>query len=369
MIRLLVIGAGAIGRGYVPWLFSENTHLIDFADKDPVLVNALVNQGFYESLMTSKGSYKTKNVGVNEVFFIDHLSSEIIDGYDYIITAVGPRNFLTLTDLFKSSKTDVICFENDRSLVTAMRVATGRSNIYFGIPDVISSNTASTEILNRSKLSLITESGKTFVESGAVKMGGDIVFCDEAEIRKQWAAKLYIHNTPHCIAAYLGNLCGKKYLHESMQIPKVREIVVGAIHEMRDMVEIEFTLEKSFLEFYAQKEIERFSNTLLFDPISRVAREPFRKLGLNDRLIGAARKAFVNQVFPEKLLIGVMSAFLFDNLSDDDAIISFLYKIMTKEDFMSIPVRLSPNDVIYEALLSVWDRNEKLLMELKGEFV
>ena len=45
------------------------------------------------------------------------------------------------------------------------------------------------------------------------------------EIKKQWAAKLYIHNTPHCIAAYLGSLCGKKYLHEGMSVTSVNSIV------------------------------------------------------------------------------------------------------------------------------------------------
>ena len=76
-----------------------------------------------------------------------------------------------------------------------MRVSTSRSNIYFGIPDVISSNASNPNKKNWPKLSLITENGQTFVEKGAEDLGGDILYADESEIRKQWAAKLYIHNT------------------------------------------------------------------------------------------------------------------------------------------------------------------------------
>ena len=157
---------------------------------------------------------------------------------------------------------------------------------------------------------MITENGKTFVEKGAEELGGDILYVDEEEIRKQWAAKLYIHNTPHCIAAYLGSLCKKTYLHEAMQELKIKQIVEKATIEMKRMVELEYGLEDDFSSFYAQKELDRFSNNLLFDPVLRVAREPFRKLGLNDRLIGAAKKAFANNIYPEAILLGIMSAFL-----------------------------------------------------------
>ena len=41
------------------------------------------------------------------------------------------------------------------------------------------------------------------------------------------------------------------------------------------------------------KELKRFENKLLFDPISRVAREPLRKLRSDNRIILALRLAFI----------------------------------------------------------------------------
>ena len=34
------------------------------------------------------------------------------------------------------------------------------------------------------------------------------------ELLDQWICKLYIHNTTHCILAYLGHIVGLKFIHE-----------------------------------------------------------------------------------------------------------------------------------------------------------
>ena len=62
--------------------------------------------------------------------------------YDGIITAVGPRSVLSLKDNFTVNHCPIILFENDITLVDTLRKLTGNKRIYFGIPDVITSNTA-----------------------------------------------------------------------------------------------------------------------------------------------------------------------------------------------------------------------------------
>jgi len=47
--------------------------------------------------------------------------------------------------------------------------------------------------------------------------------------------------------------------------------------------------EDDFIDYYAKKEVERFRDLRLFDPIERVARDPIRKLRNNDRLMGSAK--------------------------------------------------------------------------------
>ena len=38
MKNILVFGAGAIGRGYVPWLFDLSVYALDFVEKDTTLI-------------------------------------------------------------------------------------------------------------------------------------------------------------------------------------------------------------------------------------------------------------------------------------------------------------------------------------------
>lgn len=354
MKKILVLGAGAIGRGYLPWLFDAADTLLTFCDCNDVLLAKLIEDGGYPTFMTVGSGYQRKDVTVNEVFHIDSILDEDLQKFDFVISCVGTRAFLSLTNFFKRVPVPIICFENDRRVVDAMRVLIEREDIYFGIPDVITSNSASEELLAVSSLAVVTECGQTYCEFPAAKLGGDIKYVGEEEMHRQWMAKLYIHNTPHCIAAYLGNIMSKSYLHEVLSHAAARAIVEGATKEMAFMVEKAFDIEREFANFYASKELERFSNNLLFDPISRVAREPFRKLDPDGRLVGAARKAFMESVIPENVLLGIYAAFHYRNRDDDDGTIEDLFNTLSPERFLEIVLRIDQRDVVRTALLANW---------------
>ena len=55
---------------------------------------------------------------------------------------------------------------------------------------------------------------------------------------------------------------------------------------------------------YADDLLERMVNPLLLDTIERVTRDPDRKLGWNDRLIGTIRLALAAGVDPERFAFG-----------------------------------------------------------------
>src|SRR4029079_17509883 len=127
------------------------------------------------------------------------------------------------------------------------------------------------------------------------------VALDRKQLDQQWTAKLYLHNTPHCVAAYLGALLGVEYMHEAMRDPELAAIVEGSMREMLTSLKLKWDIEHNFLDWYAQKELDRFRSELLFDPISRVAREPLRKLELEGRLIGSAQICLSLGFVPENI--------------------------------------------------------------------
>jgi mannitol-1-phosphate/altronate dehydrogenase len=317
--------------------------------------------------MTFNGSYQKKIIKIQGCCAPGE-ESVWISQADAIITAVGPRNFKHLRTVLSGTTIPILCCENDATLPDQMRKWTGNNNVVFVIPDVITSSTASTELLAEDPLSIITEKGECFIDA-TIKhlLPGNCKYVEEKELEHQWLAKLYVHNTPHCIAAYLGNIIGAKYLHQAMEHPSLAEIVEGAMDEMVAMLKIRTDMSPTFLDFYRNKELARFRNKLLCDPISRVAREPFRKLEPNDRLLGAAQLCLAAGVVPTHVLTGIMAAFYFDSIDDPDAHIKYVRNSMKSDEFLRIIFKLNDSEALFILLVERWKGILKQLEKLKIE--
>lgn len=364
MKKLLIYGAGAIGRGYLPRVFTKNEFEYYFVEKNDSIREKLNNNLFYTSYMTNEKGYDEQIIKIKKCFKPGE-EIEFISNFDAILIAVGPRNFMELYPNFINTKMPIICFENDSQLPEIMQSKTGNNNIVFAIPDVITSNTAPQELLQKDPLSVITEQGECFIDNKVQFLGGEAIYVDKIELKKQWLAKLYIHNTPHCIAAYLGNLQKKVFLHESMYDQTIVSVIIGTMNEIKKMLHKKYQIDESFLNFYSEKEVSRFSNKLLFDPISRVAREPFRKLAHNERLIGAADLCISEGISPNYLIKGIMSAFCFDKENDPDYHIKYLINSLHPEDFLRVVIGLRTGEALYEILLNNWESNLKFIQNIQ----
>ena len=58
MAQALIIGGGAIGRGYIPWLLEEFE--LDILDTSTGLVNGLIERGGFHSFMSDGDQLKKK---------------------------------------------------------------------------------------------------------------------------------------------------------------------------------------------------------------------------------------------------------------------------------------------------------------------
>ena len=361
--KLLIYGAGAIGRGFIPRVFPPKQYLYYYVEANKTLCTALNKYKQFTNLKTIKGKYEKMIVTVQHCYTPGKETS-LINQVDAIITAVGPRNVLAVAENLKGISTPVICCENDSSVPSLISAVTKNTHVFFAIPDVITSNTAPATWLKQDPFTIITEDGVCYIDKRARHLGGNACYLGERDPEQQWQAKLYLHNTPHCIAAYLGSKISAHYLHEAMHHKKIRTIVAGAMQEMKYLLIKKFKIKKAFIDWYAHKELRRFSNTLLYDPISRVAREPFRKLAPNERLIGAAELCLANGIVPKNILLGIMAAFLYDNPKDPDANIRYLIHALQPNEFLTIAMQLKPLSALYELLLARWSYNDKILRSL-----
>jgi mannitol-1-phosphate 5-dehydrogenase len=133
-------------------------------------------------------------------------------------------------------------------------------------------------------------------------------------------AKLYVFNAGHAIVAYLGWLRRHRTIDAAIADPLLRPIVVGCLLESR----------KALLAVHPElgddahgpvaEALERYAEPELADPISRVARDPKRKLSPGDRLLGPAAliREATGQV-PAHLALGVAGALLYRDPQDRQA--------------------------------------------------
>lgn len=320
MARALIVGAGAIGRGFLPWVLDGFD--IDFYDAAAALTSGMESNGGYTAYMSVDGTLMRRNVRPRAV--TSHLPDLDLAGYDIAFVAVGPRNTGRLPADLSRLACPVFSVENDPATVEVLTAQYGLDRAFFGVPDVITSSTASPDHLALDPLALHTENGVLYLEDSPevpaeVKSAlSSVEWTPVDRLRREWDAKLYLHNTPHCVAAYLGYLAGCEYLHEGFTTPFIRRTVEGVIEEMLLALKIATFHDHRFMEDYAVKELRRFSNEQLYDPISRVAREPLRKLAPAGRLTGALRMAMLSGVAPVNLMTGIAAALSYLDPRDSD---------------------------------------------------
>ncbi len=363
--NVVIIGAGAIGRGYLPWVVDDARHELVFVDSNLQIVRPMRDRGRYRSHRVREGRIESRDVLVKDACLPGEFDWRRYDP-EVIFVNVGPRSVARIAALLEGATCPVILCENDPATVEILKPHLGGGGAaVFAVPDVITSNTAPAELLAEDSLATVTEDGVLFIDErarGAVH--GDIHWLSERElVDQQWTAKLYLHNTPHCVTAYLGALAGSRYVHEAMARPAVAEIVAGSMKEMLTALKLKWEIPHEFLDWYAEKELKRFANVQLYDPVSRVAREPLRKLDLDGRLIGAAQICLASGFIPHNILIGIAGALLFKDSNDSDRHLDFMRGALSSDIFLTHVLNLRRGEAL-EILLR--ERMETIIKIVEG---
>ena len=140
--------------------------------------------------------------------------------------------------------------------------------------------------------------------------------------------KLFVHNLTHATTAYLGYRKGYSYIYEAIRDEEIRRMVEGAGKESCTALAKKRGLDAGELAAHVDDLIFRYHNTALADQIARVARDPLRKLGKDDRLIGAARLCVEQGVVPKHIAIATAAAILYD--ADDDPTVPKVREILQR---------------------------------------
>jgi mannitol-1-phosphate 5-dehydrogenase len=340
-------GAGNIGRGFTAQLFTESGYEVVFVDVIDEVVDLVNERGSYPIKIASEHPEIITITNVRAVHGSDReaVAREIRD-CSLVCTAVGvnvlkhvapaiARGIALRADACVEEPLNIIICENLLTAGDTLRghilealpaeyVAYMDEHIGF-VGSVVSRMVPvmTDEQKKRDPLLVIVEAYKRLPVDGR-GFKGEIPKIIGFEPYDNFEAyierKLFTHNLGHATSAYLGWLKGYEFVWQSMRDPEVRKIVEAALAETGEALIAKhgFTPEKH--QAHIDDLLERFSNVALGDQVSRVGRDPIRKLGPEDRMIGGAKLCLKYGVVPTNVCIGTAAALLFDNPDDPAAL-------------------------------------------------
>ncbi len=350
------IGAGNIGRGFMGECFARGGYRVTFIEVDPALLAALADRGAYDiHHVTDAGDRTVRVTGVRGVDARDtEASAEALTGCAVAATAVGvraleavaptlaagiarrlgrggpPLNVITCENLVGAGRhlRDLVWRElrrlaeggraprPDRAALEA-RVGFVEAVVSRMVPVVPEA------IRRRDPLWIACEPyARLPVDASAIR--GPVPHVAGLEpvepIEAYQQRKLATHNMGHAVCAYLGYRAGHEFLWQAMADPAVEGVVRGAMDETGRALVARFGFDPADQRAHEADLRRRFRNRALGDQVARVAADPLRKLGPQDRLIGAARLCLEEGVEPTHVLRGIRAALAYDNPRDPSAV-------------------------------------------------
>ncbi len=310
--KILVFGAGKIGRAFIGQLFGLAEYEVVFVDAIREITDLLSCYGEYrvEIRDDKQETLLVRNVRGIHISEKQKIFREIVDT-DLIATSVGinalpfiapliAKGLEMKSRLYPDSATDIILAENLRDateyFAKLLKDCRLPESILQNVGLIESSIGKMVPIMTKEKMApdpllVFAEAYNTLIldAKGFKNAIPDIQGIAAKENIKAWVdRKLFIHNLGHAVAAYFGNFLHPElhYMYEVLADEEVAFYTSEAMKEsgsiLRAVHPDEFTSED--IADHAADLIKRFQNRLLGDTVYRVGTDLLRKLGKTDRL-------------------------------------------------------------------------------------
>lgn len=143
---------------------------------------------------------------------------------------------------------------------------------------------------------------------------GITVFEEKPDLLPFEEAKLYGHNAVHALIGFLAQRQGCRFMSEAAGDRALMTLAREAFLEesgaalIAKHAGLDPLFTRDGYRAYVDDLLERMTNPFLHDQIDRVVRDPRRKLGWDDRLIGTMRLALAAGIKPWRMALGAAAA-------------------------------------------------------------
>jgi len=339
MKKIVIFGAGNIGRSLVGYLFSRAGYEVVFIDIDDRLVKALNEKRKYriEIRGDNPETIWVENVSAIHGRDVEKIAEEIASA-DILATAVGANNLKHIygniaKGLIKRLKMgkgpiDILICENLRDSSKIFREGLKKHlpadyplDTMVGLVETCTGKMVpimTEEQRRKDPLLILAEAySKLIVDKKAFK--GELPKVDGIEfvdnIKAYIDRKLFVHNLAHASTAYLAYITdpNMKYVWEALSRDDIRWAVKSAMWESGNALIKEYPKEfnRENMTKYIEDLIPRIANKALGDTLYRLGRDIQRKISRNDRLVGALLLDFKHHIPAPSTTLNIAAAILY----------------------------------------------------------
>jgi mannitol-1-phosphate 5-dehydrogenase len=319
--KIVIFGAGKIGRSFIGQLFSLSGYEVVFVDINKNLISDLNVKKQYNVIIKD-------NTG-EKVLIIKNVRGVCLDDSDQVVRELADANIAAFSvgqqglpetipviskalvlrrEMFSDRPLDFIIAENMRNSDKYLEAELGRYlppeyplNKLVGLVETSIGKMVpimSQKDLDEDPLQVFAEPYNTLIVSkkGFKNPIPELQNLDPKENIKAWVdRKLFIHNLGHATAAYLGfrKFPRAVYIYEVLDDPEIFKDTRNTMLQSADILMAlypgEFTCAQ--LEAHIDDLLHRFRNKALGDTIFRVGCDLYRKLSPEDRLVAPIKSA------------------------------------------------------------------------------
>jgi mannitol-1-phosphate 5-dehydrogenase len=312
--RAVHFGAGNIGRGFIGEVLFRNGFHIDFVDINETVIGELHRRGAYQIEFAGKAKeyLDVGNVdGINSKTDAGRVIEAIAEA-GLVTTAIGPSVLPFIAELIArglearrerhpDARLDVIACEN---MIGGSKFLGGEVKKYLS-PEALDyvernigfPNAAVDRIVPVQKhddpLAVSVEPFREWIVAAnerkppEIKLDG-VSYVEDLEPYIE--RKLFSVNTGHATTAYAGARGGFNTIGEAVADAGILARLRKVLAETAALLIAKWGFDRGEHEKYIEKIISRFENPNNPDTCTRVARDPIRKLGFNERFIRPIRE-------------------------------------------------------------------------------
>ena len=350
----VIFGAGKIARGFIAHLLSLSDIDFVFVEKADALADLINEREQYtiNILGAPEKNYVVKNAKALK-FSQEKEITEAIAEADVVFDAVGGKNLQEIVPFYikgiekkaeKGGYLNFVTCENWKEPARILKegVEAGIApeareylDNYVGFTESVimrSGIEAPKELLKKDPL-IVNVQNYWHLPVDAARVKGslpDIKYMEHLTGFDGFLErKFYTYNAANGTTSFVGALLGYKVLAVAAHDERILKLLDGVYQETGKALSMKHGISLEEQMAFAKTSLNKLQDYTIVDSIERNARDPQRKLGKDDRLVGSARMVLSCGIRPENLCTAIACAIYYRNPEDSSAVA--LEKVVKEE--------------------------------------